>query len=183
MIKVRRGVFETNSSSTHSIAVSKEKVNTTKLPKTIHFDIGEFGWNAEEVNPASYLYTHIVCWEDMTDYYLEELKQFLDRLGVEYTFSEPKYDRYGLIDGYVDHIEYGFVTWVFESEDRLMRYLFGNTHVYTGNDNSCDDFETEYSTRLLACKEAEKWDEDTGYQYMLNPYHDEEKNEYYYKGN
>lgn len=183
MIKVRKGVFETNSSSTHSISISRKKVDKTKLPKSIHFSIGEFGWAEDEVNPAAYLYTYIVYWDEMTEYYLDELKKFLDDLGVEYTFEEPKYDSWGLVDGYIDHAEYGFVTWLFESEDRLMRYLFGNTHVYTGNDNVDDDFDVKYSTRRLAISDAEKWDDETGYQFMPNPYHNEDENEYFYKGN
>ena len=39
---IRKNVFETNSSSTHSISISK--LNDYILPKEINFTFGEFGW-------------------------------------------------------------------------------------------------------------------------------------------
>ncbi len=55
MIQIRKGTFETNSSSTHSICISKEPV--TKYPKSIHFYLGRYGWEQDTVvDTASYLY-------------------------------------------------------------------------------------------------------------------------------
>ena len=42
MINVRQSVFETNSSSMHSICIAKQ--NNYDIPSTLHFDFGEFGW-------------------------------------------------------------------------------------------------------------------------------------------
>jgi hypothetical protein len=42
MKQIRKGVFETNSSSTHSICIAKDDGLT--IPKSLHFDFGEFGW-------------------------------------------------------------------------------------------------------------------------------------------
>ena len=54
MKQIRTSVFETNSSSTHSIAISKKPVT---IGKYIYFGIGEFGWENDCVNTADYLYT------------------------------------------------------------------------------------------------------------------------------
>ena len=56
MRQIRKGTFETNSSSTHSLAIPKDSV---KYPKSISFHLGEFGWGWEEEDPADYLYTAI----------------------------------------------------------------------------------------------------------------------------
>ena len=55
MRQIRNGVFETNSSSTHSIAIPRSCNNINY----ISFHIGEFGWEWEEANPADYFYTAI----------------------------------------------------------------------------------------------------------------------------
>jgi hypothetical protein len=57
--QIRRSVFETNSSSTHSVSISKKKsnyYNNSCLKKYIGFDnkvhveFGEFGWEIEHYN-------------------------------------------------------------------------------------------------------------------------------------
>ena len=53
MKQIRNGVFETNSSSIHSIAISKEPV--INFLDTIHFRLGEFGWEFDEVDSGDYL--------------------------------------------------------------------------------------------------------------------------------
>ena len=40
--KIRQSVFETNSSSTHSICIATD--TTIDFPKSLHFEFGEFGW-------------------------------------------------------------------------------------------------------------------------------------------
>lgn len=57
----------------------------------------------------------------------------------------------------------------------LIRYLFSDSHVYTGNDN--DDYN-------MMCNAAEPtiWKWDTGWE-EPNPNHDEDKYEYFYKRN
>ena len=56
MIQIRSSVFETNSSSTHSIAISKKPVVAGKY---IRFCIGEFGWANGIADTADYLYTYL----------------------------------------------------------------------------------------------------------------------------
>ena len=53
MRTVRYNTFETNSSSTHSLAVPKK---VEHIPSDIRFHFGEFGWRREDdIDPADYL--------------------------------------------------------------------------------------------------------------------------------
>lgn len=67
MIQIRKGVFETNSSSTHSICISKEKVNAKDVAgKKVHFGLGDYGWEFTCVNdcgPDYYIFGHPLCIE------------------------------------------------------------------------------------------------------------------------
>ena len=73
MIQIRAGVFETNSSSTHSIAISKKPV---VIGKSIRFGIGEFGWENDCVDTADYLYTAIL---DMIQDATSDERQYLSK--------------------------------------------------------------------------------------------------------
>ena len=71
--QIRRSVFETNSSSTHSISIVREPTNI-HFPTTLEFNVGEFGWEwktySDYLSKASYLYTAILyntCLESNTE--------------------------------------------------------------------------------------------------------------------
>jgi hypothetical protein len=178
--QIRSSVFETNSSSTHSIAISKAPVVAGKY---ISFGIGEFGWENDTADTADYLYTAILEQNNSSEL-LNKLKDILDKHSIEYKFEEPRYVKssYGeyLDYGYIDHgYELGeFLNAVLNNEDLLMRYLFGDSTVYTGNDNQESD--------PSGCDIADEyyWTEENGkYVEKLNPYHDSANYEYFYKGN
>ena len=145
MKTLRKGVFETNSSSTHSICISKSAVPSVS-GKHIHFTFGEYGWETgKEWDTASYLYTGIMGNEDYSS--LERLKSKLDDLGITYDFETPKKDKWGYLEcGYVDHSEdlFDLIHALLEDNDLLIRYLFGDSFIITGNDN--DEFSYERST-------------------------------------
>ena len=183
MRQIRRNVFETNSSSTHSIAISKKPVT---IGKYIHFGIGEFGWENDCADTADYLYTAILEQNEWNEL-LDKLKGILDKYSIEYEFTEPlwrksSYDDYEYLEyGYIDHsYELGeFLDTILSDEDLLMRYLFGDSTVYTGNDNQ-DDVPD-------GCNIAEEYvyvENDFGrYVEQPNPYHDPENYDYFFKGN
>lgn len=147
--QVRRNVFETNSSSTHAICITKGNYNPLSH---IDFVVGEFGWEnityGESYDKASYLITAILSFDkNEADENLQKLKDILDDNNIEYTLPELKVDTYKYggktryyydIDGYIDHSEdtQDFVNDVLADSDKLFRYLFGNSMVITGNDNS-----------------------------------------------
>ena len=182
MIQIRSNVFETNSSSTHSICIPK-KVN--KIDNFIDFNIGEYGWENDCVeDTASYLYTAILSgyeYDEAMDK-VKELADILNRRDIAYRFDKPEWYVYsdgykGLENGYIDHAyeTREFVESILNDEDMLLRYLSDGI-VYTGNDNQdsqpdgCDIADDYY------------YDYDSN-EYVPNPYHDEEKYDYFYKGN
>lgn len=177
--QIRNSVFETNSSSTHSIAISKKPV---VIGKSIHFGIGEFGWENDHVGTIDYLYTAILEQHD-SDCLLDRLKAILDSYSIEYEFEEPKYwvadsgNKY-LDEGYIDHSNETreFINAVLSDEDMLMRCLFGDSCVYTGNDNSDD-----YDGMCYSAYET-IWDSSWTKQ-IPNPNHDSENYDYFFKGN
>lgn len=188
MIKIRRNTFETNSSSTHSICISKKPVITGS---NICFNIGEFGWGNESVNPANYLYTAILELDDDEHTMLNKLKSILKKNGIGYRFEAPKYGKWGehsyLEYGYIDHVYEAreFVTAVLNDEDLLMRYLFGDSAVYTGNDNSSDMLDkcfSAYETIEICDNEDVPWPERNWVE-ISNPNHDSDNYDYFYKGN
>lgn len=180
MKQIRRGVFETNSSSTHSICISKAPVTVGGY---IHFGIGEYGWENDCVDIADYLYTAILCMDD-SEKLLNELKEILDRHSIEYKFEEPKYtgdeDYKWLDNGYIDHSydTRDFINAVLADEDMLMRCLFGDSCVYTGNDNQdCQPAGCDISDKIM-------WEYKNGeYIEKPNPHHNPENYDYFYKGN
>lgn len=180
--QIRSSVFETNSSSTHSIAISKAPV---VIGKSIHFGIGEFGWENDTANTADYLYTAIlyVYSSEVAEEKIEHLKRILDKYDVSYEFEEPRYwigsSGYAYLDnGYVDHGNEltEFLSIILSNEDLLMRYLFGDSTVYTGNDNQ----DPEPSGCNIADTEYYDWGTS---KWVANPYHDSANYEYFYKGN
>ena len=167
--QIRKSVFETNSSSTHAICITKKKDNY-KLSDHIDFEFGEFGWEYDEYrdvdNKASYLITAIFSFsKSETDKKLARLKNILDSYNITYSIPEPKvksytcdkteYFYYDLDYNYIDHAgeTKKFVDAVLSDSEKLFRYLFGDSFVITGNDN--DD---NYRDRMYIYGDEEETD-------------------------
>jgi hypothetical protein len=148
MVKIRKGMFETNSSSTHTIIVTYSE---TKPDFSVDFSIGEFGWSFGRIDTvnrkASYLYT-LACDCLGYDVY-HDLCAMLDSYDVRCTCSIPaEFEKssdgqYQYLDnGYVDHCSEGskFVNRMLSDEEALIRFLFSDqSFVVTGNDNCYED--------------------------------------------
>ena len=140
MRQVRQNVFETNSSSTHSICVTKNNILDNKVDE-IYFRLDEFGWEYSILSTvdekAAYLYTGLMSNEDYS--LLDNVKKILDRNKIEYDFQDKDSTYY-----YVDHSYElcDFLNDVCNDEDKLMRYLFSSeSFVITANDNDCYDID------------------------------------------
>lgn len=167
---IRNGVFETNSSSTHSICISKSPVDVKG--KTINFHLGEYGWEYDCVDAADYLYTALVLWDGYNgNNYIDKLKEILDKHGIHYTMQDPKTTKWYGIDHSEELID--FIEKIMDDEDLLLRCIFGDFDVYTGNDNEHYD---GYEDTVIKA-------ESTLMYGVPNPYHDETKYDYYYKVN
>lgn len=136
-IKIRNNVFETNSSSTHSISISKdsEGILDTIVPDddgTIIFHGGEFGWEWERYNDpmtkANYLAVYLCCVKDD-----EHNKEFFERVIKDHTGAkEIIFD----VSGYIDHQSHSTAVDAFESEETLKNFIFNpKSYLFTGNDN------------------------------------------------
>jgi len=150
MKKIRNSVFETNSSSTHSICITKNNVLNDKRSE-ISFTIGEFGWECDTLSTpyekAQYLYTGVLA--NNREELIDQIKSILDKNNISYDFQEPEFETYGdenhkyLKDGYIDHsCELGGFLDICTDENKLMRYLFSSeSFIITGNDN--DDYDVD----------------------------------------
>ena len=154
MKKIRNGMFETNSSSTHTIIVTDRKCEPGLF---VDFAIGEFGWDFERLDTinekASYLYT-MACECLGRDVY-QDLYEILVKYGVQCScsvpakFVKPSWSDCEYLDnGYIDHASDGdakeFVERMLNHEHALIKYLFSDeSFVVTGNDN-CDEDRYEW---------------------------------------
>ncbi len=149
MISIRYNTFETNSSSTHSLAVPKK---VEHIPSEVRFHFGNFGWGLEDgIDPADYLYTGIVTSSsEIRNKYLPKLKEVMERNNIkakyaDYELSSYKYDKTEYyVDsryGYVDHGDAlaPFLEWLFEDDNRVLRFISDGL-VFTGNDNDDESF-------------------------------------------
>lgn len=152
-INIRHGVFETNSSSTHSICIPKDSLDLTLIiPKELKFTFGEFGWEESRLDSteekASYLYTGLNCNERKED--IERIGTILKDKGIKVEFEKEIFEKDGEYtwsknSGYVDHAHKleQFLDDIMSDEDKLMRFLFSPLSViFTSNDNDGIDLPT-----------------------------------------
>lgn len=139
MIQVRNGVFETNSSSTHSLCISKKEV--VDKPLHMEFYLRYFGWEESEYDPSDYIYTAIIAHDvqHKGDEWLPRLRSFLIENDVTWYFDnhEDMRDEWGYDFG-IDHESeiLPAIDKLLDDHDMLARALFNNNSiVYTGNDN------------------------------------------------
>lgn len=114
MKTIRRSVFETNSSSTHSISIIGKDNYQYPKQNTIHCEFGEYGWGYDKLNTVyeklSYVLT-MIQYKIGTSENLEEVQeslyyQWLSEMIKEHTGSTLEVsitgDKYYDI-GYIDH--------------------------------------------------------------------------------
>ncbi len=129
----RQGLFETNSSSVHTIVITKN--NNIEIPKDLppilEMETVDFGWEIDRYNDFSsklqYLYN--ACEDCET--YKPRLDAFLSEIGIEMVDYTP---------GYIDHgyNTADFLEFVFSDINNFKRYLFSSdSFIQTENDNGC----------------------------------------------
>ena len=151
MFQIRKGVFETNSGSTHSICITKGTV-LDKITDYVEFELGEFGWEYRILRSvhqkASYLYTAAVNFDTYNKTnYVEKIKQLLDKNDIGYEFFKRD-ESYTFENGYVDHSQDLdiFLEDVCNDAGKLLRYLFSSeSFIITGNDNNDHDVDINVS--------------------------------------
>lgn len=155
LVKIRKGVFETNSSSMHSICVTKNgSVSGLRFPEKVLFKHGEFGWEEGKLTSveekASYLYQAIceLYQGREKEKMLNQIYSVLGKYHIEAEFEEEEKDEYGFELGYIDHPggDLGaFCECTVWNEKDLMKYLFSpESFVITGNDNTDVDYGIQF---------------------------------------
>jgi len=150
---IRAGVFETNSSSTHSLVLAdtdnlmSAPFNSTIMESgVVNIYTGEYGWEIETFtspeDKLSYLYTDAMFYASDTDYpdpdKNEKLQMIVDAVkehtGCDVTFALVK-DYYPF--GYIDHQSIGLCDEVWERGiEGVKRFVFNpDSYFETDNDN------------------------------------------------
>jgi len=136
-VLIRKGVFETNSSSSHSISIAddtKQFVLDTIYPNQhgiieIHGD--EFGWEWFKHNDAETKASYAAQQFHHNDPALDNLREVIK----EQTGADEV--KFFLENGYVDHDSYGIVP---SDKELLRNFIFNkNSWLFGGNDNSTAD--------------------------------------------
>lgn len=137
---VRHSVFETNSSSTHSISIASGDFVPDHLYEENGVVVvypGEFGWEEEEYydaqTKASYCLTHVKSYENQRDEdLLREVIESVTGKKVEFRPSSCKYNPWG----YIDHQSSDVPKEAFASSEDLKDFIFNPRSVLrTDNDN------------------------------------------------
>lgn len=151
MIMIRRGTFETNSSSTHALCIKKEIPKN--LPKEIYFGLGCFGWEKEKstdmTTKATYLHTAILdCYsddEDKYNNYKNNITNILREYGIESKWEEPKKSsngNYDWYDYYIDHsYEMESLLEIIPDQPQLLIEWLCNDESWLVTDNDNSDME------------------------------------------
>lgn len=139
MRKIRRKVFETNSSSMHAISIGGNKP-IRYVPEVLNFYFGEFGWEDSYADPADYLYTAVYGYfgynDDLINQWLNYISETLAKRGCKAVFHTNPPSAFWE-HGYIDHSSELYELFEYLSdEEHLLGYLFGNTCIKTGNDNN-----------------------------------------------
>jgi hypothetical protein len=140
---IRDAVFETNSSSSHSVTVSASDMRDDSFPQhmlrdgRIEVSLGEFGWEKstyrEPLEKLSYLLTQAKEDATTTRAIIEAVQ--------EHTGCSVVIDADSIAMSYVDHQSAGVGMEVVEDPEQLMGFLLSSSsYVQTDNDNDTEDY-------------------------------------------
>ncbi len=142
---IRKGMFETNSSSCHSIVIQNSKYDKVQWKKNTDEILpiypGEFGWEEETYydfeTKASYCLTYAKAMHN--EEYLKMMIRVIERMtGRRVAFIPDLNNPYSQTWGSIDHqsIEYSPCVEVFQSDESLENFLFNPASILIiDNDN------------------------------------------------
>jgi hypothetical protein len=133
-INIRKGVFETNSSSTHSVCIPEDLTDEmldTIVPNEdgiLELYGGEFGGGGEVINDAitkaNYLAVYCKEWypeAKINDLLLKDI--LINVIKKQTGCSDVSFDN---VDGYIDHqsVESEDYHWLFKEEETMRNFIF-----------------------------------------------------------
>ena len=194
MIQIRDNVFETNSSSTHSLCISKEKFDPKNIPDYLNITADEdFGWSRDTYSTAEEKANYIfeVMCECGLMAEIKDFKNKIKKLGIKASYPRLIKDKWGdiAISGDVDHAGevIPFIHELLKDEDKLCRFLFDyKSVIYTGSD-CVDDSDASYYVAEAAENNGYTWGQDENGEWNethhIHPMYDPDHYEYFFKGN
>ena len=148
--KIRQQVFETNSSSSHSISIAMADPNTvldTMTPDEDGLIVlvgGEWGWKRDTHHDAwtkANYCARDISWQGSGKEILEwpsiEKRDMLIKVIKDQTgCTNVIFDALRINDGYIDHQSSGTTDEAFASHETLRQFIFNhNSYLETDNDN------------------------------------------------
>ena len=141
MKQIRYNVFETNSSSTHAINISREGIlPPVKCDEAIYLSGDEFGWAWDRFNDwetkANYMAQSITSCPWNGDPYITDQGKFdmLREVIMEQTGAPEVIIS---ANGYIDHQSSDIANDAWKDKDTLRDFIFNpKSYLFTGNDNS-----------------------------------------------
>ena len=136
-LSTRNGVFEINSSSVHAIVINKQNLAENN-GSIVTVTPGDYGWEYEEYRLPSqklnYLWTAIVDNKENLESWKEYLREALKLSDGVVFIDEPE----DTLSGSVDHAEElkDFLKEMRKNPDLLNKFIFGDSYIVTGNDNT-----------------------------------------------
>jgi len=137
MKTIRTSVFETNSSSSHSISISNSPSQAIPNFRGQNFELtgGEFGWGPDSYynweTKANYAAVAIV--KNELKLHKEWLVEILkEKLGCEEVIFKIDPDSYS---SYIDHQSSSVFQYSVESKDDLYKFVFCDSELVIDNDN------------------------------------------------
>ena len=101
MIQIRDNVFETNSSSTHSLCISKEKFDPKNIPEYLNITVDEdFGWSQITYDTpeekANYIFEVMCECGKLAE--IKDFKNKIKKLGIKASYPRLVKDMWDCID-------------------------------------------------------------------------------------
>lgn len=131
MIQIRRGVFETNNSSTHSITVFSKKLSPTTLDVHddgyIHVELGEFGWEV----------TTYYSQNERLSYLLTMLYELIGR-NIPYSYNHEQ----NVMDYMIESDDFARIVESVCSYADADGIVIDNTYGYIDHQSSTDEYST-----------------------------------------
>lgn len=130
MLKIRNGMFETNSSSCHSFIKGNDPnpriVKDNDL--NIILGVGEYGWGYDELN----------VWLEKADYLAIEAVKDINKLKMLEKAIKRRYPNVTIkyeSTGYIDHQSEGVIWSNFKNVADVYDAIFGDSYIIIANDN------------------------------------------------
>lgn len=159
-IQIRQGLFETNSSSVHTLVIGHHGQDIfANLPKRVDFKLDRpyrFGVEKPIQYKANYLY-HAIAFDYHPSENIKIIKEYLDKYNIEYTFENPlENENFDFNSGSDNPTE--FVHIILQDETTFMYFLFSEDTYVECVDNNWYPYHKDDNLPPVVIARAEDYD-------------------------